>query len=1452
MRRFALIAAALMLSATAVAPALLPARAAATQNYDFSDPNDATPATADAVDLLRDLDLTLSDVEIRYLAAHTDFTLKYTPAVPVTSVDAPFEEGGDLKVTASPYSYRAANGTEVTWNPISIDDGGTMSANGKLEYTTTPAEGQDYVTVRYESAFQIGAEDVNSLLTMTYDAGMVASETIKTQQKAYEDALAEYQAAVRAHDQYEADLAAYNANREKYEAYLRAYDVWAGKRAQYQDYLARSKQYDADLAAYQKAQADHDAYTKRRDAYVAYLEEMKEYDEAYAAYLAKLDSEEALRQLQHLKILDYIFLPVTNMKRTVGDSILGDTVVTVLERRKELNMAGVSNTLLDIAIAATTRLRANLKTLKGLKKDIDRYSFYISNYETLTKDFCDLLRCLDYLYQNPDYQLIHDTLQNMAGAERVEKYRILLAQLYYLCAAMTDGRVTSYRYEYNNAVKEKYTTLFFNDNYTIDGKKPFDVLEKDPNGALEDLENAVPTPGTGFILPESPPKPDPVEEPGKEPVVPPLPTKPEPVADPGPAPAEVKPLPVPMPVAEPGDAPVAYTPTAEEAELNAALAAGLLSPRSELVRTEAYPFKREASVRRYFRNATETVVHFWKGDEELYSASVERGSYIQYPYATLGTPMHEREGYNCEFDGWVDGAGNPFELSEPLDTDAADLDLYAHFRETAMMYTVWWKVNGVNRGGRCAYDDVPVYDETLGPLTHDPEGVRQYYFMGWQGEDGTIYSPDEDGVYHFPIMTTRTVVYTAVFERGAKVTFNLAKTTYTLSLREGEIPVCPHDTARERDNKYRYTFLGWQSGADDEILTELPAVHWGDTLTYTAMYKRTPLVEFSGEAAEVTYSDGYYVADCRNGYENTFTLGTLISLAEEQGTGVRLQAIGFEALLDDVAVRAAANAGVTAVEIHAEQTRGDIAKFGIRFIGTGDTSACSAVIVTHGDYAGRQLLRIAGDEITYMGYDYSAADRRLRFTMESGIEYELSKLYTITMSEGPLTVFSDLPAVEGTIQARAKDTVTLRLGELAVGKRLASVFVFAGTGTEPLLSWTEGEEFTFAMPEGDVSVTARIVDILYKIRFFAEEGKLLYEREVTYGTDLTEIAPNAMKPSDGTHVYTFTGWDPLLAPVTGDADYYAQFSESEAPPLVEAPSRLTKILDILYVAVPVGLAVFVLLIVLLIVWLVLRRRKKKRLKAAAAAKTASDAPMPATHPSAQPAAPKAVPAERPVAPKAIPAEKPVAPKESRTAARGTPASPATRTVEPEPMRFLVPAPQEIFADVAPAPRKPAKPAAKPVQPVKPAEKPAKPVEKPIEVAEKPVEVAEKPVEAVVEPVEAVEIPEAAAEAPAMPAEETERVATEPVEAAHAQDEEVSEAPEARAEAAEELIKAPAQAEEAPAQAEEAPIEAIEESVEAEEFSEASEEASDMAPEEAFEEAVEEAPAEEENGETDNR
>ena len=121
------------------------------------------------------------------------------------------------------------------------------------------------------------------------------------------------------------------------------------------------------------------------------------------------------------------------------------------------------------------------------------------------------------------------------------------------------------------------------------------------------------------------------------------------------------------------------------------------------------------------------------------------------------------------------------------------------------------------------------------------------------------------------------------------------------------------------------------------------------------------------------------------------------------------------------------------------------------------------------------------------------------------------------------------------------DTVTLTI-KPATGKQLLELLITTPNGdTVPM--WDENR---FVMPEHHVTVKATfgIPKPTYTIRFLNYDGTELLTKQVQEGSVPVYSGATPTKPSTEQYDYTFSGWQPALTAVTGDATYTATYSQT--------------------------------------------------------------------------------------------------------------------------------------------------------------------------------------------------------------------------------------------------------------------------------------------------------------------
>ena len=697
---------------------------------------------ADIVEYLTGLPL--HEAERNYLLRFDGDAIVYNDGITTASIAASFDpELGALSVTAYEFEYTAADGALVVWTPVRATLGDEVIGLEREEGAYTAEFGGlsaepdvTSVGVTYYLDVEISASLATDLVNRAYlDAPMVA-EDLAERMGAYENALYEYGEAVVLYEKYLQDSL-------KYEQDSAAFAEYVLKKAEYDEALQAYLQYRSDLAefqaqteAYEKYKSDLLKYGADYQAWVAAEDEYKKYLVAKSEYDAYRENVRVC--VGQLAAIDLAKVKMTPLNRTAYDAINSSLVDTVIARKADIttDAVGVSPDVVDLAGAATERLRILMDDFFALETDDARYNYYSVYYLEFRDNFRNLFVSLDHLYKNGMIRA------KAIEEQRDEKYRILVAQLYLISQALTDGPLMSIDPSYVAAGKGSENKNYRQFVYTDDTFR-IDVMKYTVTDVLGDTvyivdrDKATPVAG-GFPATVPLPKaPERLTEPTPPAVVePPMALDYGPVAYPGDAPeAVLNPGDPPEVVREPTE-PEEYVPDPTLVDLVDAYYGGELSEREADFGSNP-TIRIEKTVNKHFVDAEEVTVYFigTDGHTVLYVCSVDRDSGVDFLGEEPSLPEDDRAFYT--FNGWVTEGGDRPDLSAV----SGDLVLYPDFIETIKEYTVSFEVAGAVTEQRLPYGAIPDY----GSAPVKPEdGVYYYTFVGW---DKPIVSVTADARY---------------------------------------------------------------------------------------------------------------------------------------------------------------------------------------------------------------------------------------------------------------------------------------------------------------------------------------------------------------------------------------------------------------------------------------------------------------------------------------------------------------------------------------------------------------------------------------------------------------------------------------------------------------------------------------------------------------------------------
>lgn len=178
----------------------------------------------------------------------------------------------------------------------------------------------------------------------------------------------------------------------------------------------------------------------------------KVYDDALAAYEQYESEHSALIACRRcMEALESAFI-YDSERHMMYNTLIGDTVASVIANRSQLIEYGVSEEDINNAEQATSRLIAVLKPYNKLKTEKERFEYYRENYTEIKSQFMRLYSALHLLVNNGLVRM------ELTKKEKLQRYYQFVAQLYVISAGLDDE-------------------LTYSEEWNVRGKKVTDVLE---------------------------------------------------------------------------------------------------------------------------------------------------------------------------------------------------------------------------------------------------------------------------------------------------------------------------------------------------------------------------------------------------------------------------------------------------------------------------------------------------------------------------------------------------------------------------------------------------------------------------------------------------------------------------------------------------------------------------------------------------------------------------------------------------------------------------------------------------------------------------------------------------------------------------------------------------------------------------------------------------------------
>lgn len=497
--------------------------------------------------------------------------------------------------------------------------------------------------------------------------------------------------------------------------------------------------------------------------------------------------------------------------------------------------------------------------------------------------------------------------------------------------------------------------------------------------------------------------------------------------------------------------------------------------------------------------ATEVTVTF---EANGGTGTMDAQTFTSGEAAALTANTFTRDGYT--FSGWntsADGSGTSYADNASVTLDS-DTTLYAQW--TANTYTVTWVDEDgteLEKDENVAYGTTPEYNGEI--PTKQGDAQYSYTFTGW--------TPDVAAV-------TADVTYKAVYEQSVNqytITWTNWDGTELKSeqVAYGEVPSYTGDApTKEGDAEHNYTFSGWTP--------EITAVT-GDatyTATFTEGINTYTIIwqDWDGTVLETDENVAYGTTPEYNGETPTRTGDNQYSYTFKGWSPAT------DTVTGDITYTAVYEQTVNQYTIIWKNGE-DVLK--TEQVAYGETPVWSGETPTKTDSTGQYTYTFRGwtPEISVVTCDAT-------YTAEFD---QVENTFTVTWldSDGATVLEKDENVAWGSKPSFDNGTPT---------KAEDDQYTYTFTGWNPEIT----DETTVTT---DVTYTAVYESTVktYTVTWKNADGTILETDEnVAYGTMPSYDGGTPTKAADSDYTYTFNGWDPAIASVTGDVTYTATYTST--------------------------------------------------------------------------------------------------------------------------------------------------------------------------------------------------------------------------------------------------------------------------------------------------------------------
>ncbi|MBO5939400.1 MAG: hypothetical protein J6Q82_07925 [Clostridia bacterium] len=1080
----------------------------------------------------------LSEAEKSYLDRYFSEYLVYDGLLPPSLLSTE-KSDSSVTVTAQGYSYIAKNGQTVSYLPVRALLGAkelplVASSDGQhfsVTVTDLPSDTDPTsVTVFYQGSITLPKETVNQLVTMAYRDAKNALATEETMLQ-YTVALEEYQAYLRAIEQYEADclnydfylssLALYENALAEYKQNQRDWEIYRQKNKLYEEYLAKLATYDKEKKLYDKAYAEYTAQDKK-----------------YKAYLQNLD---AIRISLHP--MESLFLtPSDGSTGTLYRALQNSELVVMFEKYQ-----GVLSKTFGIPKETITNLRTDADLLNDLLGEYNKartiseeaaFIFYKENYDQICSLFNSLYQRMSDILKPAVYTLMCAKLELEYPEDKgtYKKWRIknVLAHIYLICLCLDDERTPDNTWSFYADDGEPHPYYFsdlLNQNLII----------SDSNAANPSDLSWIPE-VTELTPPVAPTEPIAVQQP-----IPPA-TLAEPTK-----PAEVTKPTAPMPKEEP------IPPTQSDHELVLrtgeiclAYLDGALSERQEL--------SEDPSIR-----LPEISVQKRIGAPSVFGA---RGVLLDVSdLSSLPTPSDnsallpisfENEYATYTFDGWSEPTGHS------LLRTSDDTFVYAKYRRKAKCFEATFIIDGTT----VSQISVPVGTTPVfvGSTNKASTPSTDYVFTTWDPPLSPIYGNTE---------------YVAQYReqvRNYTVTFAMEGQSLSQQVAWQATPTAPITPASYYSGGSLYEFDAW-----DKPLTPTT-----DNITYTARYRELSLAQLPntsiGSLSVAPSATGYVLVSS----EPRFSLSALVAKAasEEKRLEIIFTDRGVSLTFDPSALQSLQQQGICELLLDQNPSYGTAIRC-FRNDGT-EISLGSGELRLNLEHG------FATEKNIYLSAYYPALDRcqenipctststTTQLLAATSVYYQPHRRFSLTLN---VSEHGQAMASTTVYSAGEKILLTIRPDS---NYRLSSLVFTDPVSGEQIA--TDPKNLT--MPSFDAVLSVEFVPIEYQIEF-QYHGQTIVQVQPFGSTVIFPEIPTSFE-EDG-FFYTFIGWSSTSSIVTGDMTYIANYYSIRAEEVAdsgEGGAIESVVVDIL---LPISIiALFLLGVIITVPILIVKHVKKKK------------------------------------------------------------------------------------------------------------------------------------------------------------------------------------------------------------------------------------------------------------------